>query len=341
MVALKAAEIDGFIARPDPKRPIVLVYGPDAGLVSERVNALIKGSVDDPGDPFALARLESDQLAAEPSRLIEEAQTVPLFGGRRAVWVKAGGRNIAPAVEPLLALRNCECRVIIEAGDLRRNAPLRALIERAKNAAALPCYADDERARSRLIDEEMRAAGLTLSPDARAVLLPLLGGDRQASRSELSKLALYARGGGRVDVDDVAAVVSDASTLTVDDVIDAAFAGRAADLEVQLAKARTAGTPIGSIFFAAQRQVAQLHKWRTAVEAGIPFSAESVQPPLFFRRHGTIEATLKLWTAARLAVVMAELAEAVLQARRLNKLDDTIAERTLLAIAASARRAAA
>ena len=99
MVAIKAADVDAFMARPDPARPVVLVFGPDAGLVSERVNALIKASVDDVNDPFALARLESDDFAAEPSRLVEEAQTIPLFGGRRAVWVKAGGRNIAPAVE--------------------------------------------------------------------------------------------------------------------------------------------------------------------------------------------------------------------------------------------------
>ena len=48
---------------------------------------------------------------------------------------------------------------MIEAGDLRRNAPLRALCERAKNAAALPCYADTERDLARLVDSEMRAAG--------------------------------------------------------------------------------------------------------------------------------------------------------------------------------------
>ena len=109
---------------------------------------------------------------------------------------------------------------------MRRNAPLRALVERAKNAAALPCYADDERARGRLIDEEMREAGLTLAPDARALLIPLLGGDRAASRSEIRKLALYARGQDRVGVDDVAAVVSDASSLALDDIVDAAFAGK-------------------------------------------------------------------------------------------------------------------
>ena len=40
----------------------------------------------------------------------------------------------------------------------------------------------------------MRAAGLTIAPEARAALIPLLGGDRLASRSELRKLALYAHG---------------------------------------------------------------------------------------------------------------------------------------------------
>ncbi len=163
MTAIKAADVDGFITRPDPARPVVLVFGPDAGLVSERVNALVKASVDDPNDPFSLVRLEGEELAANPGRLVEEAQTIPLFGGRRAVWVKVGSRNIAPAVEALLALPGSECRVVIEAGDLRRSAPLRTLCERAKNAAALPCYADSERDLARLIDTEMRAAGLTLA----------------------------------------------------------------------------------------------------------------------------------------------------------------------------------
>ena len=341
MVAIKAADVDKFVARPDPARPVVLVFGPDAGLVSERVNALIKASVDDVNDPFALARIEAEALAAEPARLAEEAQTIPLFGGRRAVWVKAGGRNIAPAVEALLALPRIECRVVIEAGDLRRNAPLRAVCERAKSAAALPCYADTERDRERLIDSEMREAGLKLTPDARAMLVPLLGGDRAASRSEIAKLALYAHGSNQVSVDDVAAVVSDASTLTLDDIVDATFAGRPAELETQLGKARLAGTAAGSILFAVQRQVAQLHKWRLAIEAGSGFSLDTAQPPVNFRRKEAIAAALKLWNAARLAAAMAELADATLQSRRNADLADTIAERALLAIAANVRRSAA
>ncbi len=103
MVALKAADVDSFVARPSPDRPIVLVCGPDAGLVHERAEKIIKASVDDLNDPFALVRIDGDALSSDPSRLVEEAHTVPLFGGRRAVWVKAGSRNFAAAVEAVVA----------------------------------------------------------------------------------------------------------------------------------------------------------------------------------------------------------------------------------------------
>jgi DNA polymerase III subunit delta len=340
MVALKGADIDRFVARPDPARPIVLVFGPDAGLVRERAEALVRASVDDPKDPFQLARLDGDELAGEPTRLIEEVNTIPLFGGRRAVWVKAGGRNLAPAVEALLGSPAPDCRVVIEAGDLKRSAPLRAACERAKTAVALPCYPDAERDLARLIDAEMREAGLAISSEARATLIPLLGGDRLASRHELRKLALYARGKARVELDDVMAVVADASTLALDGLIDAAFAGRTGELEAQFGKARTAGTAAGTIVSAALRQVAQLHRARLAVEAGasVGEAAGGIQPFVHFSRKAAVETALGSWTSARLARAMAQLAEAALETRKQPAIAEAIAQRTLLALAVNARR---
>jgi DNA polymerase-3 subunit delta len=340
MVALKTSDIERFLARPDPTRPVVLIYGPDAGLVRERAEALIHASIDDPKDPFQLARLDGDDLASEPTRLVEEANTIPLFGGRRAVWVKAGSRNFAPAVEALVAAASPDCRVVIEAGDLRKTAPLRAVCERAKNAVALPCYADTERDLVRLIDGELREAGLSISADARAALVPLLGGDRLASRHEIAKLALFARGKEQVDIDDVMAVVADASTLALDGLIDAAFAGRTNELEIQLGKARTAGTSPGTIVSTALRQVAQLHKARLAVEDGASVTEATgvIQPFVHFSRKPAVEAALRSWTSARLERAMAQLAEALLDSRKQSGLADVIAQRTLLSLAVNARR---
>src|SRR6185437_9878438 len=223
MVALKASDVDSFVARPNPAQPIVLVFGQDAGLVRERAEAIIRASVDDPRDPFALVPLEGDALASEPSRLAEEAHTVPLFGGRRAVWIKSGSRPFVPAVEAIVATPPIDCRIVIEAGDLRKTAPLRTLLEKARCAAVIACYADDSQGLARLVDSEMRDAKLAIAADARAALIALLGGDRLASRSEIRKLALYAAGKERVELDDVFAVVADASALALDAVIDAAF----------------------------------------------------------------------------------------------------------------------
>ena len=340
MTAIRPSEVDRYIARPDPGQPVLLVFGPDAGLVRERVDVLVRGAVDDPNDPFALARIEGEELAANPARLVEEANTIPLFGGRRAVLVKAGSRNIAAALEPVLAAPVAECRIIIEAGDLKRSAPLRALCEKAKAAAALPCYEDSERDLARLIDEEMRAANLTLAPDARAALAALLGGDRLASRSEIRKLALYARGQKIVELADVMAVVADASALALDGVIDATFAGDARAVETEFGKARAGGSSPAAIISAAIRQVANLHKMKLAVDAGdsIDFAMKRGTPPVHFSREQTVGAALHQWSAPRLVRAMAQLAEASLEARRNAALAEAIAQRTLLAIAQSARR---
>jgi DNA polymerase-3 subunit delta len=338
MVAIKPADVDRFVARPDPTRPITLVFGPDAGLVRERVDALVRAAVDDPSDPFQLARLDGDDLAGEPTRLIEEANTIPLFGGRRAVWVKAGGRNFVAAVEALIASPAPDCRVVIEAGDLKRNAPLRAICERAKTAAALPCYADSEKNLVRLIDDEMREAGLSISPPARAALLPLLGGDRIASRQELRKLALYARGKPRVELDDIVAVVADASALALDGLIDAAFAGRTRELEVQFGKARVTGTTPGAIIGTALRQVAQLHKARLAVDAGASIEEAVGATYVHFSREDAVKTALGTWTSLRLERAMAQLAEAALETRRQSVLGEMITQRALLALAVNARR---
>lgn len=340
MVALRGKDIDSFLGRPDPGRPIILLYGPDAGLVRERADALLASAVDDPNDPFSMVRLDGDELAAEPSRLVEEAMTVPLFGGRRAIRVRAGSRSFAAGVDTLAEMAIRDCRIVIEAGDIRPESPLRKACEKARNAVAIGCYPDTERDLAKLIDDELRPSNLRIAQDARSTLMGLLGGDRQASRNELKKLALYSHGKGEVTLDDVMAVVSDASDLKLDPIVDAAFAGNAAVVESEFAKAMVAGTYPGIIIAAAQRQAAWLHKSALAVADGTPLSTvlDSGYPRLHFSRKGAVETAMRNFTPPRLVAVIDQLAAAALDMRKQTALAAAIAQRTLLSIAANAIR---
>ena len=113
MTAIQPRSAEACFKKPDAHFAVVLVYGPDTGLVHERARALVTASVEDLNDPFQLVRIDGDALSDDPSRLIEEVSTIPLFDGRRAVWVRAATRNLASAVEPILEQSPSDCRGVI------------------------------------------------------------------------------------------------------------------------------------------------------------------------------------------------------------------------------------
>ena len=224
MVAVKAGDVEGALRRPDPRIGVFLFYGPDMGLINERARALAERSVEDPSDPFQLIRIDGDDFASDPGRLADEAGTMGLFGGKRALWVKATSRSIAPAVETVLKGELQDTVIVIEGGDLAKSAPLRTLCEKSQRALALPCYADTGRDLGAVVDEALKQGGFSIARDARTALLASLGGDRLATRGELAKLMLYAHGQREITLADVDAIMSDVSSLAMDAVVDAAFA---------------------------------------------------------------------------------------------------------------------
>ena len=340
MVAIRNPDVDSFVTRPDPRRPVILVYGPDLGLVRERADALLRGAGSDANDPFSVVAIDGDVLAGDPGRLADEARTLGLFGGRRLVHVRAGARSFNDALENLLADPPQDALVVIEAGDLKRGAPLRKIVEASPAGAALPCYADNDRDLARLVTRTLSEAGVSIDAGARDTLISLLGADRLATRSELDKLILHAGDKKRIDYDDVRAVIADSSALALDDVVDAAAAGDADAALVAFAKARAAGIPPGTVIGAAIRHVATLHRLSLRVERGEQPSRIVDDPSLriHFSRKARFERALGRFGPAALERSLTALGAAALSARRSAEIAEPVAEREILALAKGAKR---
>ncbi|MCB8819198.1 DNA polymerase III subunit delta [Microvirga rosea] len=339
MVAIKAGDVEGVLRRPNPGIGVFLFYGPDVGLINERARALAERSVEDPADPFQLIRLDGDDIAADPARLADEAGTMGLFGGKRALWIKATSRNLAPAVDLVLKGKPQDTVIVIEGGDLAKSAPLRTLCEKSQNALALPCYADSGRDLGTVVDDALKSGGFTIGRDARTVLLASLGGDRLATRGELAKLMLYAHGKREITLEDVDAILSDVSSLAMDAVVDAAFAGQGTDLETGSRRLAAEGVSASTVLGAALRHALMLLTARLSIEDGKPASAvvEGMRS-LHFRRKPLVERHLQRWTSESLKQAIAQLQAALLDTRRLSGLDHVVTAKTLLDIARAARR---
>ena len=213
MVAIKANQTASFLAKPDPSLRAVLLYGPDAGLVSERGQKLARLLAARENPPGEVLRLEDGDLDADPDRLAVELLTVPMFGGPQIIRA-AAGRRMNAAVRAILDGGPPAGAIIVEAGELRRDDGLKTAFEKSPHAAAIACYPDEGASLDGLITEIVSAAGLDITPDARQELVARLGADRALSRSEVEKLVLYAHGAGRIEVDHVADIIGDAADMT-------------------------------------------------------------------------------------------------------------------------------
>jgi DNA polymerase III subunit delta len=340
MVAVKGNEADALLARL-PTAPFFLVYGPDAGLVSERGTRLAS-AFSSPDDPFSLLRLDAAAIASDPNRLADEAYAVSLFGGRRAILIRDGGSRpaVATALKVIFGAPPTDTTIVVEAGDLQKSNPLRTLFERAKDAYAIPCYADEGAALLRLVDEEMRSAGLGLTPDARHLLVGLLGGDRLQSRGELEKLRFYAADAGTVTVDHVYAVISNAASIGMDDVVDAAATGDVPALADRLRRAYADGITPDALVGATLRHFQMLDRTRAVVEAGAtPVEAvDGMRPPVFFKRRDKVLKALQVWSGARLVKALRVLSEAARDVRLADSLKAEVLGEALFTLARAASR---
>jgi DNA polymerase-3 subunit delta len=338
MTQLRGAEIDRFLAGPPPDKPVILLFGPDPGGVSERAAAVTKTLVG--GDDLAVVRLDESDLS-DANRLADEAYGSSLFSGRRVLRVRPGSsRTVAASLESILADPPADIWIVLEAGDLRKASPLRKLCEASPRAAAIGCYPDNDASLGRMIDAEVKAAGLTIEPDARATLIALLGADRAASRSEIQKLCLYARSAGTVTTSDITAVIDDGTAFAIDDIVDAAALGDVASVDRGLRRLLAAGTAASTVGVAAERHFLLLHRLRAAADRGGGMTAalQSLRPPVLPSRRGIIERQVRLWPRQELDATLTRINQAMIESRLHPAVASAVIARTLLGIAARAAR---
>ena len=249
------------------------------------------------------------------------------------------GDSVTRAAEALLSGTAGDSLTVLQAGDLGPRSSLRRLFESAKDAAALPCYADESRDLDRLIHAVLGADAIEVAPDAAAYLSASLGADRGLTRSELEKLAVYAGAGGRVALDDAASVVGDSAALSVEDLVYAVADGAVEALDASLARLIQEGIAPVRILRAVAAHLLRLQATAARVARGEPpdRAIKALRPPVFFRRAPQFQRQLETWRARRLGRALTLLLDAEQGCKRTGMPDAALCGRTLLQISALAR----
>lgn len=343
MALISPGDADRFIRKPDPRYSIILLYGPDHGLIMERGAALAAAVTGGSDDPMQTVRLEGDAVAADPLKLADEANTISMFGGKRAIRLRVGSlrggtKSLLPALEPLIAQPPLDATVIIEMDDVPKRDPVVTLCTSTARTAVVACYGDSARDLGDIIADAVRAGGKSIDPDARAHLQNLLGGDRIATKGELEKLMLFTGDAPRITLEHIDACVGDTANAMMDSALDGAFAGDVSVMMMALERLKAEGTDANALLMRALS-----HAWRLAqvldvikAKGRTGDSWKLISPA--FPRKALIERQFGAWTTDAVMKQIRTIGEAVHTARSTARLANAAVDRTFLGITLAARR---
>ena len=333
MVTIAAKDAENFIKNDFSRFSLILLYGPDEGLVSERAEVISRNITNN--DPANILRFDGDGIAADPMRLADEANSISMFGGMRVLRLRAGSKTLVPALETLLAKPPQDAKIIVEAGDIKPAHALRTLLEKSNLAAVLPCYAEEGRDITRLLDGMLSENGFTISAEAKLLLTQSVGVNRKRSRMEIEKLFLYCLGSSHITREDVEAITTDAAALSVDTVIDATFLGQLDNIEAEARRVFADGTDAGVLLGYALRHALLLQAIRRDIDSGRNVTESIKSSRVMWKREHLVSEQVTRWSGARLTRAVQILSEAVLSIRRTAPLAEAIAIRSLWSLALS------
>jgi len=336
---VKSHEADRYVANPPKGLTIALVYGPDAGLVQERSEKLLKSVAPDLTDAFNVSDLSEDVLLADPARLADEAAAISMMGGRRVVRVRGTGNDLAALMESFLDDPKGDALVVVEAGDLAKTGALRKLFDGHKSAAAVQCYPDSVRDLGDVLRDALRGSGISIEPEALEDAVSRLGSDRGVTRREIEKLVLYMHGKTQVSLEDVRAVMGDEAEARSESACDAAGSGDLVRLDLELERLWAADTQPAQILRSAMGHFQKLLQARESAARGESIDAvmKRLRPPVHFSRASSFKNQAQRWSGDKLGEALDMLLEAETLTRTTAVPAEAVTGRALMNIAAMAK----
>ncbi len=332
-----------FLRQPDKPYAGVLLYGPDAGQVRERMNAIAALILGNDADPFARVELTDEQLKKDPALLADELSALTLMGGRRAVIVRDGSDKIAKAVEGALEGPAGNSYLIVCAGELTPRSPLRQLFEAEPKLAAVACYKDEAIDLQAIVRQKFEAAGIRCDRDAMTYLTQHLGNDRGVTNSELDKIILYLGDEKQLTPEVAEDLVAHNRDTALDGLCMDMAGGNAPAVALQMNQALREGMPPIVLLRASQRYFQRLYSVKEAMARGTPLdqAVSALKPPLFFRAMQPFTRHAQAWSVEKVVRALEVLRKAELAVKQTGSAPALLIDRAFMEVSSLNRSHAA
>lgn len=331
---LSGAEASRFLAKPDPTRAGLLIFGADTMRVALKRQEAILALIGPQGESeMRLARIAASDLRKDAALLSDATRAVGFFPGPRVAFVEDATDGLTATLEAALKdWRAGDAQIVVTAGNLTAKSALKTLFEKHLNATCIGLY-DDPPTREE-IEQALAKAGLKqIEPAAMADLTSLARDlDPGDFRQMLDKIALYKyQDTTPLTPAEIAALAPATIEAEVDDLLSAVADQRHAAIGPLMRRLEGQGVQAVALCIGAMRHFRSLH-----IAASDPggLSNGLMKARVFGPRRDAMQRQAQAWGMRRLEDALALLVETDLSLRSTSRAPAmAVMERALIRLA--------
>ncbi|MEO8243232.1 MAG: DNA polymerase III subunit delta [bacterium] len=331
---LTGVDATRYLAKPDPARAGLLIFGADAMRVALKRQQAIAALVGPKGEEeMRLTRMAGAGLRKDAAQLLDAVKAISFFPGPRVVFVEEATDTVAEAIS--VALKDWQpgdATIVVTAGNLTAKSALKTLMEKHLAAVCIGLY-DDPPSREE-VDGLLATAGLkTFDPAARAEIDTLSRAlDPGDFRQTVEKIGLYKfRDPSPLTVAEIDDLAPGTVETEVFDVVAAAVDGEPVKLGLLMRRLEAQGVQAVTLCIQTLRYLKALHVAASdpgGVAAGIARSFG------FGNRRGVMQGQAQKWSRAALEQALSLVVETDLTLRSTSRAPAmAVMERALIRIA--------
>jgi DNA polymerase-3 subunit delta len=331
---LAGAEASRFLAKPDPTRAGLLIFGADTMRVALKRQEAILALIGPQGESeMRLARIQAADLRKDAALLSDATRAAGFFPGPRVAFVEDATDGLTATLESALKdWRAGDAQIVVTAGNLTAKSALKTLFEKHLNATSIGLY-DDPPSREE-IESALSRAGLTqIEPAAMADLTSLARDlDPGDFRQMLDKIALYKyQDPTPLTPTEIAALAPATIEAEVDDLLAAVADQRHAVIGPLMRRLEGQGVLPVTLCIGAMRHFRSLH-----IAASDPGGVSNgiMKARVFGPRRDAMQRQAQTWGMRKLEDALALLVETDLSLRSTSRAPAmAVMERALIRLA--------
>ncbi|MBN8827231.1 MAG: DNA polymerase III subunit delta [Sphingobacteriia bacterium] len=303
-------QIESFLQTALNKGNGLLLYGPDYGLSSIRMNRLKKQFFGEKIDQFRYFEYYFDELKEDENKLFNAITSATFFSGRKLIIIKNAPNSIPMWLKKALEMISNNEFIIIIADDLPPNSSLRKYFEDSQSFAAIPCYKDDATQIKVFIQQFFNKHQIKVSNEIIEFLESRLNGNRLIVENELNKLLLLTKS-HEVTIENIEELIGSETDIAIDSFIYELFNGNLPYVIERFEQAILNESLISIIRFMLNHSFRLLELKEKVMSGAAVFDAmKTLRPPVFFKHQKTIATQVNNLTVEKIRKIVMILNEA-------------------------------